>query len=96
MWNGTGVFFQDQKRDYLISNEHCKGYVKDRQEAFGTQWALVSVANDAGLTVGDQLTVFLESGAIETVNTTTSHIDHQHFHLPIHWAMTATHSRGPF
>ena len=72
VWNGTGVFFQDQKRDYLISNEHCKGYVKDRQEAFGTQWALVSVANDAGLTVGDQLTVFLESGAIETVNTTTS------------------------
>ena len=48
VWNGTGVFFQDQKRDYLISNEHCKGYVKDRQEAFGTQWALVSVANDAG------------------------------------------------
>lgn len=82
VWNDTGVFFQDQKRDYLISNEHGKGYVKDRQETFGTQWALVSVANDAGLTVGDQLTVFLESGAIETVNTTTSHIDHQHFHLP--------------
>ncbi|MGO5044685.1 hypothetical protein ACTQ4N_04955 [Bifidobacterium animalis] len=48
VWNGTGVFFQDQKRDYLISNEHGKGYVKDRQETFGTQWALVSVANDAG------------------------------------------------
>lgn len=233
VWNDTGVFFQDQKHDYLISNEHGKGYVKDRQETFGTQWASVSVAHDAvitvydapftdrpnftlqwftpepdasltlegevpqaiaqctsgtyavsqdttatnlyridnprsgrkvasvaslsvpkidlpqvvgaapcindellllgtspspaykediklwnlikwnvkthtltstevidfakdvmrsqddntmrygaGLTVGDQLTVFLESGAIETVNTTTSHIDHQHFHLP--------------
>lgn len=72
VWNGTGVFFQDKKRDYLISNEHCKGYVTPAR----------GVRNTMGVGIGCERRRAHRRRPTDGVPRIRSHRDSEHNHEP--------------